>query len=295
MENDLANEPIDVEDDSRKEEVESLLGAIVEALEDDENCSREFVNEFGDLTIAISLDGNQQVLDNFMEKQELNRCLADVAEGLTAALKEEGKDDLVCCFTGHRSKKVPWLADDDDYRTKRLRDALKALVDGLSLHGVKRYIAGNADGFDTIAAETVLASNEYLEISKAWEGVPEGWKSPELEIAIPFEGHNAADRRISDIQDKATLAHVVSDEKSHAKAFFERNEYMVDHADIVIAFLDDSDGSEKGGTVQTFAYALQQGKAVIVFYTRWFEDGWPNIGGISVVPPHAVELAKGEK
>lgn len=295
MENDFAHEPIDVEDDLRKEEVESLLGAIVAALEDDENCSREFVNEFGDFTIAISLDGNHQALDNFMEKQELNQYLVDVAEGLTAALKEEGKDDLVCCFTGHRSKKVPWLADDDDYRTKRLRDALKALVDGLSLHGVKRYIAGNAEGFDTIAAETVLESNKYLEISKAWEGVPDDWKSPELEIAIPFEGHNATDQRISDIQDKATLAHVVSDEKSHAKAFFERNEYMVDHADIVIALLDDSDGSESGGTVQTMWHAMHQGKPLITFYVRWFEDGWPDPEGITVAPPHALDLAKEEE
>lgn len=295
MANDFAHEPIDVEDDSHKEEVESLLGAIVAALEDDENCNREFVNEFGDFTIAISLDGNQQALDNFMEKQELNRYLVDVAEGLTAALKEEGKDDLVCCFTGHRPKKVPWLADDDDCRTKRLRDTLKALVDGLSLHGVKRYIAGNADGFDTIAAETVLASNEYLEISKAWEGVPENWEAPELEIAIPFEGHNADDQHIVEIQELATIAHVVSDKKSHAKAFFERNEYMVDHADIVIALLDDSDGSESGGTVQTMSYALHQGKPLITFYVRWFEDGWPDSEGISVAPPHALNLAKEEE
>lgn len=295
MDNDSARESIDVEDDSRKEEVESLLGAIVSALEDDESCIEEFVNEFGDLTIAIPLNGDQRTLDNCMEKQRLYQHLREVAKGLTDQLKEEGKDNLACCFTGHRPKKVPWLADDDDCRTKRLRDTLKALVDGLSLLGVKRYIAGNADGFDTIAAETVLASNEYLEISKAWEGVPDDWKSPELEIAIPFEGHNATDQRITDIQDKATLAHVVSDEKSHAKAFFERNEYMVDHADIVIALLDDADGSESGGTVQTMWHALHQGKPLITFYVRWFEDGWPDLEGITVAPPHALDLAKEEE
>lgn len=82
------------------------------------------------------------------------------------------------------------------------------------------------------------------------------------------------------------MAYVVSQNKSHTQAFFERNEYMVDHSDMVIALLDSRDfSSASGGTARTIAYAEQHGKPVITLYARWFEDGWPNINGISVSLP----------
>ena len=229
-----------------------------------------------------------------MEKQKLEQYLAGLVENLVSELSSEGIDGLSCCFTGHRPQKVTWLADDGDYRTDRLRVTLKSLIDNLSMRGVTRYIAGNAEGFDTIAAETVLASNKYLETSKDWEGVPQDWQPAELEIAIPFEGHEGKNQRALTVQERATVAHVVSNQKKHALAFLERNEYMVDHADLVIALLDQQDQETgKGGTTRTVVYALGQGKPVVLFRPDWFEAGWPGTGDISILLPEQLKNSMG--
>lgn len=66
----------ETDDDPKKAEVEFLLNAIVEALEDSPDCSTSYVNEFGDFSIAIPLGGDSEALDAFIEKQELFQHLA---------------------------------------------------------------------------------------------------------------------------------------------------------------------------------------------------------------------------
>lgn len=231
--------------------IEGLLDAIIEAFENDPDCNGSFINEFGDLTIAIPLDGNKGALDNFMEEQKLFQNLGFIAEEIVEQLHDEGIKSIDCCFTGHSTKKIPWLSDNEDTRTQKLRATLKSLIDNLSIHGVSRYHVGNTSGFDTIAAEAIQESNEYLELSKEWKGVPADWKEAKIETGFPFKGNNP---------------------------------------DIVVALLNDqSDNLEESNTMRTISHAMNLGKPLIIFYSHWFEDSWPNLSGISVVPPHAFE------
>ncbi|WP_251198361.1 SLOG family protein [Anaerotardibacter muris] len=286
MSNDQAFNSADSSNEPRKEDIEALLDGIKAALENNPDCSEGFVNEFGDFTLAIPLNGGQKTLDNFMEKQELRQYLADISGAIASKISAENDKGPTCCFTGHRPKRVPWLTDEEDPRTRKLKDTLRSLIDNLSLHGVSRYIAGNAEGFDTIAAETVLESNEYLETAKIWDGVPEEWLPAELEIAIPFEGHNKGNQRIKDLQDQAAIAHVVSHEKSRTQAFLARDRYMVDCADIVVAFVDNEDENvEKSGAFYTIDYATKQRKTIILFSPSWFGNDWPNTRGIAFLQP----------
>lgn len=277
----LDEETEEPNEETQKDKVESLLNAIVDALESDPDCTGSFINEFGDYSIAIPLTGGQKTLDDYMEKQKLYQYLADIAETLIDQLGHDNKNRLACCFTGHRPKKIPWLADEDDYRARRLKDTLKSLIDNLSMRGVCRYIAGNAEGFDTIAAETVLESNKYLEVSKKWQGVDKDWKLAELEIAIPFEGHNSSNQRVLDVQSNASIAHVVSKKDNHTQAYMERNEYMVDHSDIVIGLIDgDVNNRKSGGTYKTIDYAMRQGKPIVVF----------TLDGLRMIGPASMEF-----
>ena len=65
---------------------------------------------------------------------------------------------ITCCFTGHRT--VPKASE------AQIRARLAAAVQGLYLQGYRRFVAGGAVGFDTMAADVVLAfRRHYPEIS----------------------------------------------------------------------------------------------------------------------------------
>lgn len=227
-------------------------------------------------------------MGNFREEQALRQYLLNATRSIASKMLLEKDGGLTCCFTGHRPKRIPWLADGEDYRTLRLKETLESLINGLSIYGVDRYITGNAKGFDTIAAEAVLESNGYLKTSKMWDGVPKEWQPAKLEIAIPFEGHNGGDPRIEDLQKQASIAHVVSSQSSHTQAFRERNEYMVDNANIVVAFFDNREQDanvEKSGTFNTISYAKKQLKTIILLDPEWVENDWPSVLGIRILQP----------
>ena len=82
-----------------------------------------------------------------------------------------------------------------------------------------------------------------------------------LEIALPFAGHNANEPACQRVQQKADLVHVVGTAKNRRSAFFERNRYMVDHSDLLIAVYCKSHA--RGGTVATMEYAKKQEIEVI--------------------------------
>ena len=62
-----------------------------------------------------------------------------------------------CCFTGHRSGKLPWGDNENDARCTALKRRLYDVLEGLSSSGVRRYICGMAQGSDMYFAEAVLA------------------------------------------------------------------------------------------------------------------------------------------
>lgn len=127
---------------------------------------------------------------------------------------------MTCCFTGHRH--FPWGDDTESPHHKDLLAGLENAVDWALVEGVTHFICGNAAGVDTWAAEMVLQKKKAH---------PEIF----LEIALPFAGHNADEPACQLVQRQADLVHVVGKSKYRKAAFSERNRYMVDHSDFLIA------------------------------------------------------------
>ncbi|MBP3743441.1 MAG: hypothetical protein J6J00_10700 [Treponema sp.] len=67
--------------------------------------------------------------------------------------------------------------------------------------------------------------------------------------------------------DKADLVHPVSTKERRNDAYLDRNKYMVDKSDFVVAIFDDSD-PHAGGTWHTLDYAMRKGKIVIKIQWR---------------------------
>lgn len=161
---------------------------------------------------------------------------------------------LTACFTGHRPKAFPWGTDKSDPKCKILLGRLEAAIDDLISKGCTHFIAGNALGIDSWASEIVLEKKK---------------SNPEitLEIAQPFEGHNERLRNaeqkkeIQDILAAADLVHPVSTRERRQNAYLDRNKYMVDHSDFVVAVFDDKE-EHTGGTWYTLEYAMKNAKVV---------------------------------
>jgi uncharacterized phage-like protein YoqJ len=152
-------------------------------------------------------------------------------------------DNKVVAFTGHRPNKL------GGYRipnptftavTEQIRSALEDLKP-------TQAISGMALGVDQWAAQICI----------------------ELDIpfiaAVPFEGQEkvwpeASKKTYQELLDKAERIVVVTPGKYDAWKMQKRNEWMVDHCDVLIAVWN---GDLLGGTSNCVAYAKSVGKEII--------------------------------
>ena len=160
--------------------------------------------------------------------------------------------NLTCCFTGHRPQALPFGFDEQDRRCIRMRFLLWNLLNKLITEkNVKHFISGMAMGVDQICAEVVLELKaRHPEIT--------------LECAFPCEtqaikwSDSQRERyyRIASECVKETMLqhHYTND------CMQNRNKYMVDNSDIVIAVWN----GKPSGTGSTVRYAHEKGKTIIV-------------------------------
>lgn len=147
-----------------------------------------------------------------------------------------------CCFTGHRRLPPEHLQS----ITKQLNSYITELIDS----GVRRFIAGGALGFDTLAA------NEVLKLKSTY--------CPEIRLVLALPCRNQ-DRYWTPL-DKVEYARILEcadeviyvSEKYTPYCMHARNRYMVDNAAHCIAYLNQA----SGGTAYTVNYARQSGREV---------------------------------
>ncbi len=158
--------------------------------------------------------------------------------------------EKTCCFTGHRSSKLPWGANESDPRCIRLKASLADAVEAVYAEGVRHFICGMAEGCDTFFGEAVA------ELRRSRPDVT-------LEAAVPCEEQDLRwsperteryDRLLAEC-DKRTLVsrHYTPD------CMMRRNRYMVDRSCVVIAVFNGS----AGGTFNTLRYAIASGLKII--------------------------------
>lgn len=151
--------------------------------------------------------------------------------------------EKVCFFTGHRV-----IADGD---IDALRDRLDLTLRRLAFRGYTDFVCGGALGFDTFAAERILAAGER-------DGVMR------LVLVLPCEDQtskwkSAADvERYRRIRDRAAKVIVVSD-GYRAGIMHERNRRMADMSSLCVAYFN----GRRGGTSYTVGYARKIGLEII--------------------------------
>lgn len=166
----------------------------------------------------------------------------------------------VCTFSGHRPQKFPWKFDETDPRCVLIKARLSQAINDAIQNGYDYFIAGGALGWDMWAAEAVLAQMAEHNLS--------------LEIAQPFSEHNNKlygeyQTRQQYILHNATKITTVGTKEDWKNAYKLRNQYMIDHSEMLItACLDEH---TRSGTAQTIRMA-EKAQIEIVRLNWEYED-----------------------
>ena len=157
-------------------------------------------------------------------------------------------------LTGYRTDKMPFAEDSQDANYCSFRKKLLVIISRLMEMGYDSYISGMAMGFDTWAAESVIELGASLECAVPFPEQVDGWEAQDQQ-------------RWVDIINKSSKKTVVS-ESNQKGAYYKRNRYMVDNADVILCGYT---GRKRGGTAYTVNYALQQDKIVIQLHPKTLE------------------------
>lgn len=165
----------------------------------------------------------------------------DSAESLSFIPKEQS-----CCFTGHRTEKLPAQSERLEYLRKLTADTAAILY----YKGVDTFITGMARGFDLLAAEAVAFDADVGDKVR-------------LICALPYASHRREMRTAAEndlyrrLLRRADLIVCLGD--SYRKDCYRtRNEFMINNSSNLIAYLKDEE-SLRSGTGMTCNLARKAG------------------------------------
>jgi len=163
-----------------------------------------------------------------------------------------------CAITGHNPKRFKWKYKENNTGCKRLKKRIHDQIVLLYEKGVRRFYVGGTLGVDMWAGEIILRLKEQPEYSEI-----------ELVVVLPFPGHEAE----WDIRSRERLAFLIRHsaecvtvgQVADSESYYQRNRYMVDHVDCLLAVYD-NDRNICGGTGQTVRYAEHKKMPIILIH-----------------------------
>lgn len=163
------------------------------------------------------------------------------------------------CFTGHRPGRLP--AQDTPLFEQLRNDMGDAIIRAYN-SGFHNFISGMARGVDLMAARNVVIlkpTHHYMTLT----------------AAVPFRDQYTRWLGFEQEEYLALLPQCdrmeITGKEYYPGVYIERDKWMVDNSDAVIAVWD---GHKQGGTWATMAYAQEQGKRIYLILIQK-RDGRP--------------------
>ncbi|MBQ7977833.1 MAG: DUF1273 family protein [Clostridia bacterium] len=130
-----------------------------------------------------------------------------------------------CCFTGHRPNNLPWGHNELNRNCKIFKKKLYNLVKQLISEGYIYFLTGMAEGFDLIAAETILKLKRKYKLI--------------LIAVIPCLNQTdfwniKQQNRYKKILKKCDDKIIISPQYTK-QCMFERNQFLINHSSTVIS------------------------------------------------------------
>lgn len=155
-------------------------------------------------------------------------------------------------FTGHRKERI--LQNSEPCLLGQIQLAIIEQVEQLYKQGCRTFYCGMAEGFDMLAASAVVACK--------WQ-----FQDIRLVAVIPFRNQSARYEPLDKMHYQVLLHEadevIMLSEYYYRGCFHRRNDYLVEQADVMIAYWDNI---FKGGTFYTIKKAQQAGKTIINLY-----------------------------
>ena len=164
-----------------------------------------------------------------------------------------------CAFSGHRPMRYRFGYDEEDDKCLRLKAVLHEQIAVLISGGITTFYSGMALGADTWFAEAVLDMRRT---------------NPKVKLIAVLPCETQANRWSSEQRERYFDILPKCDEVITLATHFtatcmqERNCYMIDHTDYLLAIYDNR---KKGGTAYTVQYAQTQSRDIISIHPDTFE------------------------
>ena len=158
----------------------------------------------------------------------------------------------VCAFTGHRPSKLPWRYDETDSRCVALKAVLAEQIMALLEAGFTQFLSGMAEGTDIFCSEIILAMRKENPAIKLHCILPCTTQAEKWAVS-------SRDRYRSILEQADSVVYVSRD--YHKDCMLDRNRFMVEHTDILLAVYR---GTRRSGTGATVHYAKKMNKEVII-------------------------------
>lgn len=156
--------------------------------------------------------------------------------------------NATCAITGHRPMKFSFGYDEEDEKCKLLKLAMAVQINAVIESHISVFYTGMAQGVDQWGAEIVLAMKRQYPHARLIAVLP---CETQANKWLP-EQRERYFNTLAECDDVITL-------NTHytPQCMLERNRYMVDHADYLLAVYD---SGGKGGTAYTVHYARERRK-----------------------------------
>lgn len=160
-------------------------------------------------------------------------------------------ENLSCAFTGHRPCKFHFGYDEEHPDCIELKHLMAEQIENLIRSGVTTFFTGMALGVDLWGAEIVLALKE---------------ENPDLQLIAALPCETQANRWSAEQRERYFNILAECDDTVYISypytkgCMMQRNRWLVEHCNVLLAVYD---GSERGGTAYTVQYAYDKGKRVI--------------------------------
>lgn len=163
-----------------------------------------------------------------------------------------------CAVTGPRPTRFKFTYNEHNKGCVRLKGRLRSQFIELYRQGVRRFYVDGALGVGQWSGEILLRLKEQPEYADI-----------ELVVVMPYPGHDAR----WDERSRQRLAFLIRHSTEHMtigttacrESFLQRNRYMVDHADCLVAVYDGAEDPAAGEAIMV-KYAKEKGVPMVLIH-----------------------------
>ena len=167
---------------------------------------------------------------------------------------------IVCCFTGYRPHR--FVFSPGGLRPEHVQAALGGQIRRLYEEGYRTFITGMSAGVDLWAAAEVLSLQQHHSDIRLVAAVPFAGQETHWSQSLQREYH-----RILSACEQVEILHDETAARADAAACYrQRNRWMVDRADTVLAVCEYDVGDTRTGTAATVRYARRLQKRILYIH-----------------------------